>query len=57
VSADARLAPRSPYQLRNHLTYDHHLLTRGLAWAELVAVHDQEHSAVTPGHAHETGPR
>jgi hypothetical protein len=44
--------PRSSYDLRRHLDTDHQLPLRGLAWTEMVRIHEHDHGA-DPGHTHE----
>ena len=52
MSDDALPDPRSSYDLRRHLGTDHHLSLRGLAWTEMVRLHEYDHQA-DPGHTHE----
>jgi hypothetical protein len=55
VSDDAMPDPRSSYDLRKHLDHDHRLPLSGLAWVELVRLHEHDHQA-DPGHTHEQAP-
>lgn len=43
------------YQLRRHLTAAHDLPTRGLPYADLVAVHDDDHR-IEQDHTHHDVP-
>lgn len=43
------------YQLRHHLATEHGIELRGLAYADMAAIHDDDHRG-EPGHTHSEAP-